>query len=79
MGNIQLNEREQLIERILRMPDEQIAALAEFAEDLEEALDPAIIEARKSEPAITLDDYLRQSGLSRENVEATARAEGWIK
>ena len=79
MGNIQLNERELLIERILHMPDEQIAALAEFVEDLEETLDPAMIEARKHEPAIALDDYLRESGISRENVEKAARAEGWLK
>ena len=79
MGVIQLTEREQLIERILRMPDEQITALAEFMDDLEASLDPAVIETIKNEPTISLDDYLRESGLSRKEVEAIARAEGWIK
>jgi hypothetical protein len=35
MGPIQLTERDKLIVRILHMPDDQIAALAEFVEDLE--------------------------------------------
>jgi hypothetical protein len=78
MGIIRLTEREQLIKYILRMPDEQIAVLAEIAEDLEEDLDPAMIETRRNEPTITLDDYLRESSLTRQSVEAAARVEGWL-
>jgi tetrahydromethanopterin S-methyltransferase subunit B len=79
MATVQLTRREQLILRIMRMPDEQVAELAALAEDLEEDLDPAMIEARKKESSITLDEYLRESGLTREELQANARAEGLIK
>jgi hypothetical protein len=73
MSSIQLTVREQLIERILRMPDAEVAALFEIVEELEEPLDPAMIEARKKEPAITLDEYLQKLNLSREELEKEAR------
>lgn len=79
MSATRLTEREQLIESILQMPDDQIMAVAEFIQNLEDNEDLAIIAARKDEDTISLDDYLRESGLSREDVEKTARAEGWIK
>ena len=79
MEAIQLTEREQLIKRILHLSDDQIMAVAVFIEHLEDAEDLAIIKARKGEPAISLDDYLKKNNLSREELEAEARAEGWMK
>ena len=79
MSAVQLTVREQLIDRILEMPDDQVAALLEYAEEMEETLDPAEIEAIKKEPAITLDEYLQKNHLSREELEAEARAAGWMK
>lgn len=79
MSVMELTVRDQLIIRILHMPDDRIAALAEFVDELEEDIDPALIEARKHEPAITLDDYLKKHNLSREELEAEARAEGLMK
>ncbi len=79
MSAVQLTVREQLIENILHMTDEQVAALAELADELDETLDPATIEAVKKEPATTLDEYLRKRNLSREELEAEARAQGWME
>ena len=79
MSAIELNEREQVIERILHLPDEQVLAVAEFIQSLEDAEDLAIVEARRGEPSISLDDYLKKNNLSREELEAEARAEGWMK
>ena len=76
---LQLNPREQLIERILQMPIEKVTAVTEFIEELEDAEDLAIIEARKDEPTISIDDYIRERGLDREKIERIARAEGWMK
>ena len=80
---LQLNPREQLIERILRMSIDQVAALTEYAETLEDALqdaeDLAIIKARKGEVGIPLDEALNKLGYTREELEAEARAEGWMK
>ncbi|MCL5997046.1 MAG: hypothetical protein M1546_13460 [Chloroflexi bacterium] len=76
---VELTRREQLIERILRMPADQVTAVEAFFEQLEDAEDLAIIEARKNEPTISIDDYIRESGLDREEIERIARAEGWMK
>ena len=76
MNIVQLSERERLIERILRLPDEDVYTLSELADELEESLDPAMINARKMEPSLSLDDFLRENGLTSEEVEARARAEG---
>jgi hypothetical protein len=42
MGNIQLNEREQLIERILHMSDDELAELRELIQDLRDGTDEEI-------------------------------------
>ncbi|GEM_PF-5394828 len=63
MSIVQLSERERLIERILRLPDEDVYTLSELADELEESLDPAMLNARKMEPTLSLDDFLRENGL----------------
>ncbi len=90
MGIVKLNERERLIERILRMPDEDVAVAAKFLDTLyddispdelarQTAMDIASIEASKGETGISLDDFLHESGISRQEAEDAARAEGWLK
>lgn len=46
MSLVLLSERERLIERILRLPDEDVYTLSELADELEESLDPAMINAQ---------------------------------
>ena len=91
MGIVKLNERERLIERILRMPDEDVAVAAKFLDTLydedispdelarQTAMDIASIEASKGETGISLDDFLHESGILRQEAEDAARAEGWLK
>jgi len=110
MNAIQLTEREQLIERILRMPNDQIEAYGKFLNvtlayltaarqtdatvrlnqmleelqielenELEDEFDHAIIEARKSEVGIPLDNVLKNLGFTREELEEVARNEGQVE
>lgn len=78
-----LTQREQLIERILRMPANQVAVVEAFVEEMEDllqdAVDLAIIEARKDEVGVPFDDVLNELGYTREGLEEIARAEGWMK
>jgi hypothetical protein len=79
MGIVKLNERERLIERILRLPEDQVTVIAEFAEDLDdETFDVALIETRKKETGIPFDEYLSEIGITREELETIARSEGLI-
>ena len=75
---IQLNAREELIQRTLQMTEdeaERLLAKIERLEDLEDA--EAILLARK-EVGIPLDEPLAENGFTREELEAEARAEGLI-
>lgn len=64
MSAVQLNKREQLIERILRMPDDQIAAAAMLLESLHD--DPAW-----SDEGITAAELARRNVLDLAAAEAT--------
>lgn len=52
------------------------AYLLELQEDAE---DLAAIEAARGEPTIPFEQVLKESGVSREELEAVARSEGWLK
>ncbi len=103
MSEVKLNEREQLIERILRMPNDQVEAYGrlldvviahltdapredllmwlanipiEMGSELEDALDHAIIEARRGEPGVPLDELIQELGFTREEIAEVMRREG---
>ena len=79
MATVRLTEREQLIETILQMSEDQIMAVAEFIQNLEDNEDLAIIEARKDEVGIPLDDALKELGFTRQQLMGVAKAEGLVK
>ena len=64
MSVIQLTEREQLIDHILRMPDAQVAELAELAERL--ANNP-----NWSDEGISAEELERRNRLDREAFDET--------
>lgn len=74
-----LTPREQLIQRILLISNQEILAIMNFIDQLEDAEDLAMVEARKGETGISLDEYLEKNGLSRKELEAEARAEGLMR
>jgi hypothetical protein len=75
---VELNLREQVLARILQMPEEEVAQVAAFMADLEEddELDHALIESRKEEPTISFDEFLEKSGFTREQLAAIPLDEG---
>jgi hypothetical protein len=64
MGIIRLTEREQLIERILRMPDEQIVELAELIESM-------VNDPNWGDEGISTDELERRNRLDRDAINAT--------
>ncbi len=79
MGPVQLSKREQLIRRILRLSDAQVAVLERMVQELETAsvLAPTEVNDRSTQPSESSDDSLAALRLSAEEIESVARAEGW--
>ena len=48
-------------------------------EMLEDAEDVAAIEAAKDEPTVPFEQILDENGITREELDAVARSEGWLK
>ena len=66
MGLVRLNEREQLIERILKLSDDPTwsdegITLAEL--ERRNVLDLAAVEATRGEDTVPFEDVLKQSGI----------------
>lgn len=75
---IQLNAREELIQRALAMTEHEATTVLKFIEQLEEVEDVAIAAERRGEPTITLDELLTHLGFTREELLASARVDGLL-
>ena len=73
---IKLNAREELIQRILAMTEEEASTILDYIEQMEDLEDIAVSESRKDEVGIPLDDALKQLGYTREELMEVAKAEG---
>ena len=80
MDSVELTKREQLIERILRMSDQQITAVSEFIKSMEIAdlLRFAKAESSHDESSMSQDNSFTDANITPEEIEAVARAEGWM-
>ncbi len=76
---IQLNAREELIQRALEMTEHEATTVLKFIEQLEEVEDMAIVAERRGEPTVTLDELLNHLGFTREELMEGARADGLLR
>jgi hypothetical protein len=70
-----LTPRERLIQRAFEMSNTEIEAVLDYIDNLEDLEDAAIIESRRDEVGIPLDDALKQLGFTREELMEEIGAE----
>lgn len=75
---IQLNAREELILRALEMTEAEARTILKLIERLEDVEDAADIAAHKGEAGIPIEDLIKDLGFTVEEIEATAKAQGWM-